>query len=65
MEGDLLLPGRRAEVPVPPSRVTERENQQQKGMGLLWLWIALCYAEGHAGANSAKVLNLQVTSPIS
>lgn len=46
MEGNLLLPSRRAEVSVPPSRVectvTERENQQQKGMGLLWPWKALC-----------------------
>lgn len=40
--------------------MTERENQQQKGMGLLWLRIALSYAEGHSGTNSVKV-----TSPIS
>jgi len=69
MEGNLSLPGKRAEVLVPPSRVgctvTEKQNQQQKGMGLLWPWIALCYAEGHSGTNLAKVLNLQVTSPIS
>lgn len=69
VEGNLLLPGRKAEVPVPPSRVgctvTERENQQQKGMGLLWPWKALYYAAGHSGTSSAKVLNLQVTSPIS
>lgn len=41
VEGNLLLPDRRAEVPVLPSRVgysvTDIENQQQKGMGLLWL----------------------------
>lgn len=69
MEGNVLLPGRRAEVPVPHSgvgcTVTERENQQQKGTNLLWLRRALCNADGHSGTNLAKVLNLQVTSSIS
>lgn len=47
-EGNVSLPGRGAEVPVPRSgvgcTVTERENQQQKGPSLLWLWRALCNA---------------------